>query len=287
MATREFVHRRSAVPGVSALYGYAADGLAEGLHRGIPSRGLTFIVSMDDPVEGADGPEEWEAGRIAAFDTLVAGLHTRPTYVRQPSCQRGIQISVHPLAARAILGVPAAELEGRTWRAEDVLGERLLRLRERLHEMPTWEMRFDAVEDFLRPRSDVRPARHRPRPEIAAAWRSLAATHGGASVRALARSTCLSERQLGVIVRREFGVTPRELAGLMRFDAAFADLTAAVRAGRRPLLADVAAATGYYDQAHFTREFRRYTGIPPGAFVGEEIANIQAGGHRRGTDSEP
>lgn len=281
MTTREFVHRRSTVPGVLALYGYCSEGLPEGLHRGIPSRGLTFIISMDDPVEGTDERAAWDAGRLDVFDTLVAGLHTRPTFVRQPARQRGIQIALHPVAARRVLGLPAAELVRRTWRAEDVLGTSLLRLRDRLHEIPTWSGRFDAVEEYLLHRPDALTARREPRSEVAGTWGRLAAADGAVAVPDLARGSCLSERQLGVVVRRELGVGPKELGALMRFDAAFASITSAVRSGRTPVFADVAVRTGYYDQAHLTREFRRFTGVPPSAFVDEEIGNIQAGGHLR------
>jgi AraC-like DNA-binding protein len=40
-------------------------------------------------------------------------------------------------------------------------------------------------------------------------------------------------------------------------------------------LAGVAAATGYYDQAHLCREFVRFAGAPPRAWLAEEFQNIQ------------
>src|SRR5699024_6105645 len=145
MSTREFVHRRSTVPGVLALYGYAAGGLTEGLHRGLPSRGLTFILSMDDPVGGAGTPGDWRAGRLDAFDTLLAGLHLSPTYIRQPIRQRGVQISVHPLAAGAPAGVPAGDPVRSSLPAQNVLGAGAARLRDTLHGMPTWPGRLEAA----------------------------------------------------------------------------------------------------------------------------------------------
>jgi hypothetical protein len=39
-----------------------------------------------------------------------AGLHTSPAFVVPDERQRGIQISVHPLAARALFGAPSREL---------------------------------------------------------------------------------------------------------------------------------------------------------------------------------
>ncbi|GAA5178982.1 hypothetical protein GCM10023322_07530 [Rugosimonospora acidiphila] len=41
----------------------------------------------------------------------------------------------------------------------------------------------------------------------------------------------------------------------------------------------MAAATGYYDQAHLTQEFVRSTGVTPRAWVAEEFGNIQDGSH--------
>ena len=35
----------------------------------------------------------------------------------------------------------------------------------------------------------------------------------------------------------------------------------------------VAAETGFADQSHFTREFKRYTGLTPGAFRTEPLGS--------------
>ena len=42
-------------------------------------------------------------------------------------------------------------------------------------------------------------------------------------------------------------------------------------------LADLAAACGYFDQAHLAREFRALAGCPPSQWITEEFRNIQAG----------
>lgn len=80
------------------------------------------------------------------------------------------------------------------------------------------------------------------------------------SVAALACATSLSPRQLQRIFARETGMPPRSYLRLLRFRDAVAGVQ-----GEESRLADTAAASGYADQAHMTREFRALGGLSPGA----------------------
>src|SRR5690606_3609404 len=69
----------------------------------------------------------------------------------------------------------------------------------------------------------------------------------------------LTGRTLRRHTARIFGLGPAELQRLLRFERACALL-------RQPgSLTDVAHTAGYADHAHFTREFRRFTGQTPSA----------------------
>jgi transcriptional regulator GlxA family with amidase domain len=57
------------------------------------------------------------------------------------------------------------------------------------------------------------------------------------------------------------GLSPKTAARVIRFDRALGLLRGGVP------LAEVAAACGYYDQAHFTREFRALAETTPGRFL--------------------
>ena len=70
-----------------------------------------------------------------------------------------------------------------------------------------------------------------------------------------------SERSLQRLLLRRVGVGPKWLIRRRRLHEAVAGL----RQGGS--LADLAARLGYADQAHFTRDFRRSTGLTPGAFA--------------------
>lgn len=66
-----------------------------------------------------------------------------------------------------------------------------------------------------------------------------------------------SQRRLHGELHKELGHSPRMLLSLKRFSSTVEEVRAA-----RPLAA-VAAAHGYSDQAHLTREWRRFAGLSP------------------------
>jgi transcriptional regulator GlxA family with amidase domain len=103
----------------------------------------------------------------------------------------------------------------------------------------------------------------------------------------LAGETGWSPRHLDNRFRSEIGLTPKAAARVIRFDRARRMLMRRVRDGGPPALADLAAAGGYYDQAHLAREFRGLAGCPPSRWLAEEFRNVQASdpGGREGSGS--
>jgi hypothetical protein len=107
-------------PLVAAAVGYRQEGLAPGVHRGLPSPFLTFVVTLDEPLVLAAHPDPRQApGR---YDGLVGGLHTRPALITHPGRQSGLQLSLTPRGARALLGLPAGALSSVDAPVADVLG---------------------------------------------------------------------------------------------------------------------------------------------------------------------
>ncbi len=92
----------------------------------------------------------------------------------------------------------------------------------------------------------------------------LVQSNGAASVASAARAAGASVRHLERLFARQLGIGPKATARIIRFQAALRSL---MRDPDRPL-ADVGAAAGYFDQAHFIRDFRRMTGGLPRGYRG-------------------
>jgi transcriptional regulator GlxA family with amidase domain len=105
-------------------------------------------------------------------------------------------------------------------------------------------------------------------PVVDAALATLARSGGAMAVRDLAARAGLSTRQLERRFRRQVGLPPKPMAGIMRLQQAFTLLAA----GSAPPLTEVAHRCGYFDQSHFIRDFRRVAGLPPSRFLHDDGA---------------
>jgi AraC-like DNA-binding protein len=169
---------------------------------------------------------------------FVAGPDTRAHLAPAGAGYVGLRFTAG--SGPAALGVPAAELRDTRVPADAL-----------------WSpARVRAWAEALRARSPAalaRLARGPADPVTRAVWRAL---RTGGRVDATAHAIGLSARQLHRRCLVSFGYGPKTLGRILRFDRAVA--LARTGAG----LADVAAATGYADQAHLCREVRDLAGVP-------------------------
>jgi AraC-like DNA-binding protein len=282
----EFHVRRSSPglrPYLAELIGYAYPGDPPELHRGLPSRHLTLVIALDEPLGIG-----WPGEPVSKYQASASGLHHTAVRIGQSPNRSGIQLSLTPAGSRLLLGVPAAELSGLAVDLDLILGPAARRLPDRLTELPDWEQRFAAVEEFLAAavRRRTPAVLAGPAPEVAWAWRRLSTSRGGAGVQQIADEVGWSRRHLSERFRREYGLTPKVAARVMRFEHAVGRL----RRSPTPRLADLAAICGYADQAHLTREWNALAGCPPRQWMAEELPFVQdlgpLDGEAEGHDAE-
>lgn len=190
-------------------------------------------------------------------DTLLVGPRTRASYhtdlhKRSVSC---VQLRLEPGVVGPLFGVAAVDLVGRVVPLGDLPTGTARRL---ARELTGGERdRITArLADLLPPAADGSRERL-----LRAAVDALSTRpyRTPAPVREVARELAVSERQLRNLFADGVGVSPKHYA---RIDRLRHVLTHAATAP----WAELAAATGYYDQSHMTADFRTLMGVPPGAF---------------------
>jgi AraC-like DNA-binding protein len=190
---------------------------------------------------------------------FVAGLDDASTLTETVGEQRGVQVDLELTGAAAVLGMPIAEVAGQVVALDEVLGRvEVERLRERLMATGEWARRFALLDAFF-------GARVRAVEEdwLTVAYRRLVESGGTVGVEALAEQLGYSRKHVSVSFRERFGMAPKALARVIRFDRAVKKL----RAGGYGSLAQLAVECGYFDQAHFIRDFRAMAGETPGGYA--------------------
>jgi AraC-like DNA-binding protein len=252
---------------VRLAVGYRYAGAPPGVHVGLPSGVLTLVVPFAERLVLSGGG----LARPTPFDGVLSGLATAPTLVHHEGRQHGLQLSLTPAGARAILGLPAAELAERSVELEAVVGRVARSLGEELEGYATWPERFAAVERVVRGLVRRHDRLAGAQPEVGEAWRLIRRGRGLTPVATVAADVGWSTRHLEERFRGEYGITPKAAVRLTRFERS----VAGARDPRRRL-ADVAAECGYADQAHLAREWRDLAGLPPSRWrVEDDLAFVQ------------
>ncbi|MBB2985087.1 helix-turn-helix domain-containing protein [Terracoccus luteus] len=258
----ETVASGALAPFVTRVVGYRLSGFEPGVHVGMPSSTLTLVVPLDAPLTLSSG----RSGRRRDVEAVVAGLAVAPEHIHHDGVQHGVQLALHPDAAPALFGVPAAALAHESFELGDVLDElvgagAVSTLRERMHETDCWTTRFALVLGLLtaaRSRVGDRPAAGRVAPEVQEAWRVVERSDGRVPVRDVARSVGWSVRHLQQRFGAAYGLGPKAAARVRRFERS----VPLVSAARLPLTR-VALDCGWSDHAHMDRDWRDLAGTSP------------------------
>jgi AraC-like DNA-binding protein len=255
-------------PFIDRYVGYRLLGFAPGRHRGLPSRHLTFVVSVGPAIDVAAQSDPKHAPD--SYRCVVGGLQSGPALIHHDGNQEGVTIELTPLGSRALLGVPSRALWNLGVECSDVVGRTGQELWERLQGPATWRHRFAACDEVLSRWVD--PADAGVPPALDHAWREMVRTGGTVAVGRLASDVGWTRQHLTRRFDAEFGLGPKLAARIVRFERA-----------RRMLqstppfvtIAQVAASCGYYDQAHLNRDFAELAGCSPTAWMAEELPSFQ------------
>lgn len=244
-----------------------------------------LIIELDDPLLVADvadhaSPRMWQA--------FGAGISQGPTSTLHSGTQHCVEVRLTPLGLYRMSGLAMDEVSNRVVSLEDLFGQNGRYLPERLAAESDWAHRFDLLDSmFMRALADG----PEPDVEVEFAWHWLNRTGGTAIIGEILAEIGWSRARLAKRFRSQVGLTPKAAARVLRFRRA---VTLSAAPGHRSL-SSIALACGYFDQAHFNRDFRMLAGCSPREWAGlrhEDLLGCGipvAGEHlyKTGTDGGP
>ena len=257
-------------PFIDRYVGYRMSGFAPGIHRGLPSPHMTFIVSIGPGIDVVAQADPLQSP--ASYRSVVGGLQATSALITHTGRQEGVAIELTPLGCRALFRRPARAIWSTSLELADLAGPAGRELWERLQDADGWTERFAACDGVLTRLADhdlVVP------PELRHAWQALLQSAGTVPISAVAGRVGWSRQHLARRFGEEFGLGPKLAARVVRFERARRMLQATPSF---VTVAQVAAACGYYDQAHLDRNFSELAGCSPSAWLAEELPSFQDDG---------
>ncbi len=225
--------------------------------RVFPDGRVDLIVHLGPRYAQVDGE------RVERFSTVcISGLLLRSNLIEAPPGECAVLgIRLHPAGAYALLGRPLPELAGITVDLADLVPSASAELAERCAAAASPQARLRAAERWLTERMARALA-----PDPAVAWTAaeIERREGAVSIAALRARTGWSKSRLAERFKAQIGVPPKLLARIIRFRRTLERLH---RLEPQASLAELALASGYYDQSHFNAEFREIAGFSPGHYL--------------------
>ena len=204
---------------------------------------------------------------LAAGAAAVSGLRSAHVVVKPAHTTCVMGVVWRPGAAGLFFPGSALEFSDRSVPLEVVWGVRASRLVDRLREEGTARRRLGILQAML---VDVWGERDAPHGALhPAVTYALLAFHQAprvSTVTDVSRESGWSRRWLTRAFAESVGMTPKRYCRLLRFQHVVRE----VAAGRRVEWADLAASSGFSDQAHLVHEFRSFSGLTPEQFLRAE-----------------
>ena len=171
-----------------------------------------------------------------------------------------IALRLFPGHGSALLNVPMSRLNDRVVDGTSIFGNAIEQHRRALLKLQGADEKLACLEAWLEGRWDESFA---PPPSVTTALETLAGDPTQATLKSVHETVGVSSKHLADLFKRFVGPTPKVFQRLMRFSAALRR----IQASQEVNWADVSVESGYFDQAHFIRDFCRFSGFTPARFL--------------------
>jgi AraC-like DNA-binding protein len=166
-------------------------------------------------------------------------------------------VVLQPYGAYHLWGVPAMEWYNGFFPASEILSARINDMANVLLKEKQLHERIRLLDNFL-----LQQVEHSisPDPMIVQAVQYIVMHEGMLTIDSLLQRLSVTERTLERKFKLLIGITPKRFSDIVRLNIS-AKRMQQLKTGRP--LTGIAYESGYFDQAHFIKEFKKYTGITP------------------------
>jgi AraC-like DNA-binding protein len=239
------------------------DNVAPSQQKIVPDGFPEIIVHLGDPYK-INIHGSW----VKQSRFLIAGQLKKYFFLQNTGVSAVFGVKLKPAALTLVFGIEMSALTDHVFNFEDfdVEGGNLWNLA--MVSASQFGERIEATEKWLSIKvSKVSPTLH----PVEISLNLIFSSAGACSISELAATAGVGTRQLELLYKKFVGLSPKFYARVVRFSRIFLLIQE-----DKPNWSEIAHLSGYFDQAHFIRNFKAFTGEEPSryGFDKTDLANF-------------
>ena len=225
----------------------------------VPTHTRFLCFYLHDPVK----VKKHDGDFVTRARSIIIGPQLTPVTLDLGQKHHTIIVCLKPCSMYRLLGIPLAEIVDCDFDARLIIGPEIDEVLNRLQEAVSNQEKNSIIQHYL-----LLKLRHlKPALPFDLAMQQLVGASGNLPIDYIASQSCLSVRQFERKSRERIGLSPKIYARMVRFSHAYKYKET------YPYMPWVAIAhqCGYFDQMHFIRDFKFFTGFTPGLLKEDDI----------------
>ena len=195
---------------------------------------------------------------------MVLGQTIEPFYIQPTGYVNTFAIRFYPYGFANFVSIPIKNLANKETPIDLLFGEKVANeLERKIIEAINSSERIEIIENFLLDKLNEEITINNI---VKTTVDALLATNGSTSISTILKEDVSKRRQLERNFIKQIGVSPKQLGKVIRLQTALKMLLNQ----KTKNLTDIAYESEYFDQAHFIKDFKEFTGINPKEFLGNE-----------------
>lgn len=258
MEFRHFQPARILAPYIRHYYVFESAGNAAYEDTVFPSGDMEVIFNLGEGI--------WESFQEGAFQKNPAielwGQITRPLQIRSSGAHLMLGVRFFTHTTSFLLDDEIGIFNDQVSDLTDIIGRNIQDLHGRLRETNSLAERINLLDDFFTGRL-MRGSRRQERlNKVAHILTSITKDSTENNIGRIAGTFGITTRYLHKLVYQHTGLSPKSFDKIHRFK------TSLKLIGENKLpLTSIAYDAGYFDQSHFIRDFKSFTGLTPSAYL--------------------
>ncbi|GAA5219504.1 helix-turn-helix domain-containing protein [Membranihabitans marinus] len=228
--------------------------------RIIPDGCIEMAFILGDDIKRYTSQDEF----IIQPRAMVLGQTMEPFYIEPTGYVNTFAIRFHPYGFANLVSVPIKNLANKETPISELFDQNVaIELEQKIIEANDNSERIGIIENFL---FNTLNDKTTIDTIVKTTVDTLLLTNGSTSISNILKDNTSQRRQLERKFVKQIGVSPKQLSKVIRLQAALKMLLN----HKAENLTDIAYENEYFDQAHFIKDFKEFTGINPKAFLGNE-----------------